>query len=198
MNTRDMITGAGIGAAVVFMLDPNGGTARRARVRDQIVRASRKTRDALDTTARDMRNRAQGIIAVTRLRFASEEVGDETLIQRVRATLGRWCSHPRAITVDVRGGEVTLHGPVLAAEAERLAAAVAGVRGVTRVNNELEPHETGEGVPALQGNGRVPGTSLDILQNRWAPATRALVTTSLLATSVLIAAAYARRGARAM
>jgi hypothetical protein len=87
---------------------------------------------------------------------------------------------------------------VLAAEAERLVTAVGNVRGVTRVNNELEPHDTGEGTPALQGNGRVPGTSLDILQNRWAPATRALVTASLLATGVLVAAAYARRGAHVM
>ena len=84
---------------------------------------------------------------------------------------------------------------MLADETKRLVAAVAGVRGVARVNNELEPHETGEGVPALQGNGRVPGTSLEILQNRWAPATCALLNTGLLATCVLLAAAYARRGA---
>jgi hypothetical protein len=98
----------------------------------------------------------------------------------------------------VRGGEVTLHGPVLAAEAEALVTAIGAVRGVTTVNDVLERHETAEGVAALQGNGRIPGTGVDILQNRWAPATRALVATSVLATGVLLAAAYARRGSHVM
>jgi len=38
------------------------------------------------------------------------------LPEPVCATLGRLCSHPRALDVDVRDGEVTLRGPILAAD----------------------------------------------------------------------------------
>ena len=44
MNTRDVVIGAGMGAALAFMLDPQGGGRRRALVRDKMVWASRKTR----------------------------------------------------------------------------------------------------------------------------------------------------------
>lgn len=196
MNTRDVLAGASIGAAVAFILDPAGGGRRRALVRDKAVRATRLTRDGFDATARDIAHRAQGIAAATRGRFSTEDVSDGRLIERVRAKLGRVCSHPRAIEVDARDGEITLRGPIFAAEVDDLLAMTANVRGVRAVVNELEPHETAEGIPSLQGEGRVAGSSLDILQGNWAPATRAMVAASLLATGVCIAA-YARGTSRA-
>lgn len=191
MNTRDVVTGAGIGAALAFMLDPAGGGRRRALVRDKAVRATRKTRDGLDATGRDMAYRARGIVAATRGRLSHEEVDDARLVERVRAKLGRACSHPRAIDVEARNGEITLRGPIISAELDDLLAVTAAVRGVTSVINELEPHESSAGIPSLQGEGRVGGPSLDIMQRNWAPATRALVGVGLLATGVAIAA-YAR------
>jgi hypothetical protein len=196
MNTRDVLAGAGIGAAVAFMLDPVGGGRRRALVRDKAVRATRKTRDGFDATARDIAHRARGIAAATRGRLMPGDISDGQLIERVRSRLGRACSHPRAIDVEARDGEVTLRGPILAREVNDLLAVTAAVRGVRAVCNELEPHETSEGIPSLQGEGRVAGSSLDILQPNWAPATRAMVAASLLATGVAIAA-YARGNSRA-
>jgi hypothetical protein len=90
-------------------------------------------------------------------------------------------------------GEVTLRGPILANEADRLLATAESVGGVRRVIDELDPYENGDAVPALQGNGRVAGPTLAIMQRRWAPATRALVSASLLATGACLAV-YARRG----
>jgi hypothetical protein len=196
MNTRDVLAGAGVGAALAFMLDPTGGGRRRALVRDKAVWASRKTRDGIDATARDIAQRARGVASATRGRLSSEEVDDAKLVERVRAKLGRACSHPRAVDVDARGGAVTLRGPILADEVDDLIATTQAVRGVTSVVNQLQPHESAAGIPSLQGQGRVAGPSLDILQNNWAPATRALVGASLVATGVCIVA-YARRAPHA-
>jgi hypothetical protein len=121
-------------------------------------------------------------------------VDDETLVERVRARLGRACSHPHAIDVYARDGEVTLRGPILAEEVDQVIAAARRVRGVRAVINELTPHRSADGVPSLQGRGRVPGSSLDFFQSRWAPATRALVGATALASGIY-AMTQARRAA---
>jgi hypothetical protein len=192
MNGRDVLVGATIGSALMFLLDPNGGGRRRALMRDKAVRATRKTRDGLDATARDLTNRAGGIAAAARGRWSDDQVDDQRLAARVRAKLGRVCSHPHAVDVDAEDGHVTLRGPVLASEVNDIIAVVAAVRGVAGVCNELESHESGEGIPALQGQGRVAGPALDVLQGNWAPATRAMVSAGLLATGVCLAYAASR------
>jgi len=192
MNTRDVLAGAGVGAALAFMFDPAGGGRRRALLRDKAVLASRKTRDGLDATARDMSNRARGVAAATRSRFSRAEVSDSKLRERVRAQLGRASSHPRAIDVDVCDCEVTLRGPILADEVDDVLARTASVRGVLAVVNELEPHADAAGIPSLQGEGRRAGPRLDIMQRNWAPATRALVTAGVVATGLYFANAVRR------
>jgi hypothetical protein len=72
-------------------------------------------------------------------------------------------------------------------------ATAASVRGVASVINQLEPHDSPENVPSLQGEGRVSGSALDLFQRNWAPATRALVSASALAAAGMAVAAYARR-----
>lgn len=192
MLSRDMLLGLGIGAAVAFIADPRAGRRRRALAWDQLSRAGRKTRDALDVTARDLSNRTSGIMAATRRRLADEPVDDRRLVERVRARLGRASSHPRALEVTAADGTVTLRGPILAREVDDVLATATGVTGVTSVATELEPHESSDGIPALQGEGRVADRSLDVLQRNWAPATQALVTAGLAATGICLAA-YTRR-----
>jgi hypothetical protein len=193
MVSRDMLLGIGIGAVVALAADPRGGRRRRALVRDQFVRARRKTRDALDTTARDVANRTSGVFAATRGHWVDESIDDRRLGQRVRAQLGRACSHPHAIDLVATDGIVTLRGPILAGEVENVLDAVRSVRGVSAVASELEPHDSAEGIPALQGKGSIADGSLDILQRNWAPATQALVTAAGLAATGIWIAAYARR-----
>jgi hypothetical protein len=192
MNNQNLLVGVGAGVALAYLLDPAQGRRRRALMRDKFVRASRKTRDGLDATARDLANRTKGVAAASRGRFASAQVDDARLVERVRAKLGRVCSHPRAIDVETHEGDVTLRGPILARELNGLLAAVSVVPGVRSVTSALEPHESGDGIPSLQGKGQVAGPRLDILQRRWAPATQALVAAAGLATGVYLAA-HARR-----
>jgi hypothetical protein len=187
MNTRDVLAGAGLGAAAVFMLDPSTGGRRRALVRDKAVRATRVTREGLGMATRDMAQRTRGIVAATRGRLSHEPVSDAVLIERVRATLGRAVSHPRAVDVEARDGEITLRGPILAHEVDGAIATISSVRGVITVIDELDRHETAQGVPSLQGEGRLRGDRIDLVQRRWSPATRALVGAGLVATGMYLA-----------
>src|SRR5687768_4064795 len=180
MSTRDLVTGAAVGAALLFVLDPNRGARRRAMLRDKLVRAGRVAGEGAGATARDLSNRAQGVAATVRRRLSHEHVSDDVVCERVRAKLGRASSHAHALDVDVSDGCVTLRGPILASEVDRVLAAAAGVRGVQDVVDELEQHETAAGIPSLQGEERVFQPSLDILQRRWSPATRTLVSAGAL------------------
>ena len=192
MNIGKLTVGVGLGMALAFMLDPSLGRRRRAVARDKMARATRKTRDAIDATARDVANRTRGIASA--FSHADEQdVDDAVLVERLRAKLGRISSHPRAIDVYASTGEVTLRGPILASEVDRVLAKIAAVSGVRAVKNELQPHQTGEGVPSLQGRGRLAGSSLDILQRNWAPATQALVAAAGVAATGVCLAAYSRR-----
>jgi hypothetical protein len=188
-----MLLGTGLGIALAYMFDPDRGNRRRALVGDRVRRTSRKTRDALDATGRDIANRTAGIVAATRGRLARHDPDDATLVERVRAKLGRVCSHPRAIDVQGVGGNVTLRGPILSSERDRLLATIAAVRGVRSVSNELDSHDSAEGVPSLQGSGTLAGPTLDILQRNWAPGTQALVAAAGLAAVGMGLAAYSRR-----
>ena len=191
MRTPILLTGLGVGAGLMYLLDPQAGRRRRAIVRDKIVRGARQSIDAADVVARDLRNRTFGLAAETRGRLGEGPVDDRALAERVRAELGRVCSHPRAVAVSARGGRVTLSGPILAAERDRTRAWVAAVPGVTDVEDRLQAHERPDGVPALQG-GVPRRVRWALMQANWSPATRFLVGTAGLG---LAATGLAARGA---
>jgi CBS domain-containing protein len=106
---------------------------------------------------------------------SGEPQTDEQLVARIRSQLGRVCSHPRALQVESHGGRVTLRGPVLAAEAQRVFDCVRSVRGVQSVDNQMEQHQEAGNISALQGGTRRPGAQWDLFQESWSPATRLLV-----------------------
>lgn len=156
-NANAIIAGAAgalVGAGIMYILDPDGGRRRRAVVRDKLVRSRTVLADAAETAeskAEDLRNRAQGLAHDVQSRLTEEEVDDTTLEARVRSAMGRAVSTPGAIQVTAYNGRVTLTGQILAREAEQLLSAVRGVRGVDRIDNFLEVHESPEGVSSLQG-----------------------------------------------
>jgi osmotically-inducible protein OsmY len=145
------LAGAAIGAGLMFLLDPDRGTRRRALARDQALSAGRRAGDQLGAKARHLGNRARGLVASARSRFQADQADDELVEERVRAELGRVVSHPGPVIVEVEHGVVTLSGPILTAEREALIGAVRGVRGVRDVEDRLQSHESPVGVPGLQG-----------------------------------------------
>jgi uncharacterized membrane protein len=175
MNTNAaMLTGIGVGAGMAYLFDPALGRRRRAGVRDTLARAAHKSGDALEATSRDLMNRTRGLVAVSSGR-GSREDSDSVLVDRVRAKLGRYVSHPRAIDVEAHDGIVTVHGPILTDEADRFLAAIEGLRGVGEVRDQLERHDEPGNVPALQGGSARPGERFALGEDVWSPTTRLLV-----------------------
>jgi plasmid replication initiation protein len=105
-----MLSGVGLGAALMYAFDPDRGKRRRALVRDKLVSSTETAVDAASATARDLRNRAQGLYAS--VTSSTEDASDEVLVARVRSKMGRVVSHPSAIEVTAAEGQVTLSGPI--------------------------------------------------------------------------------------
>lgn len=166
--------GAGIGAGLMYIFDPDRGRRRRALVRDQVVHTWRSTGELMDKAMRDLQNRTRGLAAETKARLSGEQVFDEVLAERVRSALGRAVSHPGAISVTVDQSRVILSGPILAREVDRLLAAVAAVSGVTQVENRLDVHQQAGDIPGLQGGGGQPEAQVEFMQENWTPALRLL------------------------
>jgi uncharacterized membrane protein len=174
----------------MYLFDPDRGARRRRLIADQLVHAGHVAGDAAGTSGRDLSNRARGLVADTRSRLRGADADDRVIEERVRAELGRATSHPRAITVAVDQGRVTLSGAVLAREAESVVRRVRKVRGVVDVDDRLDVHETAENVPALQGDRMRAGGQFELSQENWTPAARLLTS---VAGGALIAYAARRR-----
>jgi len=173
--------GLAAGSALAYWGDPERGARRRAEVRQKAVHFAKELTCALGITARDLEHRAYGIWANAAAWWdeavasgRGAKVDDEVIVERVRARLGRICSHPGAIEVKVEDGCVELKGPVLAPEREQVLHGVATVRGVEAIDDDLEPHEAAGAHPALQGGARSQGTRPELLQEHWSPTARVL------------------------
>lgn len=167
------VFGGALGAGLMWFLDVQSGTRRRAILRDKALRYGHRAGDAAEIVGRDLFNRSQGVVATVRGRLRADDADDEVLRERVRSKLGRVCSHPHAIEVAVHDGRVALRGPVLSRERRRIVRAIRLVRGVAGVEDALEVHREAD-VPALAGGARrIPLTELG--QEVWSPAVRFLV-----------------------
>lgn len=187
-----MISGAALGAAAMYLLDPTSGRRRRARLRDACTHAANRTSDVASRTSHDLRNRPQGLIAAARSLRASGPVEDDVLEARVRATLGRYVSHASAIETSASNGVVELRGPVFEAEATRALRALKRVRGVAEVVDRLERHDSADGVPALQGGEPATGVRGPLRQSTWSPTTRLVAGGAGAALGVVVAARLAQ------
>jgi hypothetical protein len=65
-KTAALVGGIGIGAALMYVLDPERGKRRRAMARDRAVALANKTGRAFAKTSRDLNNRAKGVAAEVR------------------------------------------------------------------------------------------------------------------------------------
>jgi hypothetical protein len=70
------IGGAGLGAALMYVLDPERGRRRRALARDKAVSFAKDTGRAVARTSRDLGNRAKGVAAEVRSAVAKREDSD--------------------------------------------------------------------------------------------------------------------------
>jgi hypothetical protein len=175
MKKRDAVAGAGVGAGLMFLLDPDRGKRRRALLRDRVIHLAHESGDAADVVGRDVPNRVRGLKERIHDRFQNGAAcSDDILTARVRARLGRVVSHPRAIDVVADEGRVTLSGPILTGELGRAVDTARTVRGVVAVEDRLEPHDTAGHVSALQGGKPRHGARFALRQEHWSPTARLL------------------------
>lgn len=149
-----LIGALGLGAGLAYILDPQQGGARRARLRDKMNRGLRHSGRFFDKRVRDLRNRAQGRVAELRASTREQQIDNDLLTERVRAQLGHVLSDPGSIDIIVHGGVVTVRGPVLEGEAEKIRQRLSETRGVREFRIEVATHPSAEGIPGLQGESR--------------------------------------------
>ena len=163
------------GAGLMFLLDPQRGGRRRTLIRDKAVRTLNDGTTGLRRTGGYLRDSSRGLVAETRAKFSRDQASDYKIGARVRSAMGRVVSHPSAIWVTVVDGNVALCGDVLASEGDALVAVAKGTRGVRSVSNQLNVHESGDGVPSLQGESRRKRNGSGVMRETWSPLTRTLV-----------------------
>jgi hypothetical protein len=170
---------AGLGAGLMYYLDPDRGRSRRARARDRAIHLLHEAEHEAEIASRDLANRTRGLIAKSRSLAATNGAPDGVITARVRSRLGHVVSHPHAIEVTVQNHRVTLSGPVLAEEVPRLIRAVKSVHGVHGVEDRLQVFERPGDHPALQGGRPRRPRRLDLRPQTWTPAQRLLAGTAL-------------------
>jgi hypothetical protein len=139
-GTLAFLCGLGLGAALMFFLDPEAGRRRRALARDQYVRGRHAVQDATEGAVQAAANRTRGYIKRAQQAVKGEEtVEDWVLEARVRAAMGHVVADLKDVTVRAENGVVVLEGGAPSADAQELAACARHVRGVRDVDNRLRP-----------------------------------------------------------
>lgn len=141
-------TGVGLGAAAAYLLDPERGRGRRARLADQAAAGARRLAHRAGQIGRLQAGRLAGLAEELRHRGdLPPMLDDASLAMKVETELFRDPAVPKgAININVERGVVVLRGEVgdgkLRARLEDLARDVEGIEGVRnllRVPAEAAP-----------------------------------------------------------
>jgi len=191
MKLKTLLTSIGLGAGLMYFLDPQHGVRRRTMVIDRANRFVNNIDESIDIAVEDARNRARGVLSEMTARLSDQSAPDWILEERVRSNLGRLARHTRALDVRADGGRVHLSGPVLREEEDAIVKAALRTRGVHGVENRLQVVSDPQDIPALQTSSTQPSTLMNQTQRNWSPATRLL---SSVGGSLLTLYGLTRRG----
>lgn len=146
-----LAAGAGLGAAVMALLDPARGARRRAFIGQKFTRGFHVAGREAWKQAKNSRNHVVGAVAeqIARARDRSS-IDDQVLEERVKAQIGHVLSHHR-IQVTARNGHVMISGEVLPGERRKLEDRLRVTRGVRRCTLNIREHDFGAQVPHMQG-----------------------------------------------
>ena len=64
-----LLSGLGVGAALMYLFDPNEGNRRRALIRDKALKINRQTQEAMSGRMEHLSNRAKGLLHETKSTF---------------------------------------------------------------------------------------------------------------------------------
>jgi len=171
-KTSAFLEGAGIGATIMYFFDPATGRRRRALIDGKVAHLRHLIGEGSQAAACDFGNRLEGLLARMDDIFGTAPGDDAVLTERARAHIGRLSCHPGAIYVTANHGCVTLSGPILRDEVERVIHGVSKVRGVEGVVNNLQVHDTPGDIPDLQGGCHAAGEPRGFMDRSWSPTLR--------------------------
>lgn len=69
-----LVVGLGLGAGIMYLMDPNVGRRRRAIARDKSKHYLHEAEDAMSKATRDLSNRTRGVVAETRKAIRNREL----------------------------------------------------------------------------------------------------------------------------
>lgn len=175
MKLKTLLTSIGLGAGLMYFLDPQHGDRRRALVSDKANSIVNRLDDSIDVAVEDTRNRARGFLYELIARLSDEGAPDWVLEERVRSNLGRMARRAGAVDIRADDGRIHLSGPVLREDVDAVQKTASRTRGVHGVDNELQVFDSPRDIPALQG---MPSprrrARAEWQQANWSPAMRLL------------------------
>ena len=124
-----------VGAFLAYLLDPQQGKGRRARLRDQTKAQLRDLRGAIRRRSEYEAGRIRGVAHEVVEPFTADdrEFDDVSLRQKIKSeVLGR--ERLSDVEVDVENGMVTVTGSLEDAQSRRIAEQVAKIPGVESVD----------------------------------------------------------------
>ena len=169
MKLKTLITTIGLGAGLMYFMDPEHGSRRRAMVRDRANRFVSDIDESIDIALQDTRNRARGVLSELTARLSDEQTPDWILEERVRSNLGRIGQNTRGVTINADGGRIHLTGHVIRGDEEAIVKSAMRTRGVHGVENRVQVVDNPQDIPALQTS-----RAMQTAQGNWSPATRLL------------------------
>jgi osmotically-inducible protein OsmY len=145
MKKLKTIAAATAGAAVAYLMDPDRGAARRARVKSQSAARWRDLLSEMKARIEYQKGVARGLKHEVASTFREDrEFDDDELVQKVRSeALGPWMQrtgHTADLLVTAEDGEVTIEGSIDEPDRRHgLLELIENVEGVLTVNDRLTP-----------------------------------------------------------
>lgn len=174
MKLKTLITTLGLGAGLMYFLDPQHGERRRNTVRNKANQFVNDIDESINIAMQDARNRARGVLSEMTARLSDERTPDWILEERLRSNLGRTGRYTRGINIRADQGRIYLSGPALREDQDTLVKAAMRTRGVHGVENQLQIFDNPQDIPALQSAAETRGQIRSNLQHNWSPSTRLL------------------------
>ena len=173
MRAKTLLKSIGLGAGLMYFLDPQFGNRRRALVRDKAHGMVNRMDNFLNGATEDMRNRTRGVLAEMSARLSDQDAPDWILEERVRSNLGRLAS--RGVDIQADGGRIILRGPILRENVGSILRAASRTRGVHGVENQLQVFDNVADMPNIQSSASASrGAMPEWKQGYWSPAMRLL------------------------
>lgn len=147
MKLKTLLVSLGLGAGLMYFMDPQHGERRRTMIREKANDFVNNINDSIDMSVENARMKARGVLTEMTAKLGNEGTTDWILEERVRNSLGRMA---RGVNIAADAGRITLTGPVLRENADMIVNTAMRTRGVYGVENQLDVFNNPEDMPSFE------------------------------------------------